>query len=213
MIAPPSKAEPSPTGETQFRRLGKGYIRWIILALLAEQPRTGYELQQAIAKALEGWRPSPGTLYPILHDLRQKGLVKGLPQEREGRHRITYDIQSEGLQKLEATANDHVLFVAALHKLLGKHGAFHPMRPPTIDIDHILPRIHKRTKVFLDEVHLLPKGLAAGKSTLLLQNRLDFLKEQSKWFQAAIARVQAQLRKYERRVASKRSTLKEVHND
>ncbi len=61
------------------RRRGRarGDIRAAVLALVAEQPRHGYEIIQEIADRSGGvWRPSPGSVYPTLSQLQDEGLVR-----------------------------------------------------------------------------------------------------------------------------------------
>ncbi|HVZ72055.1 MAG TPA: PadR family transcriptional regulator [Polyangia bacterium] len=63
-----------------FRRGGprarRGDIRSGILALLAEQPRNGYQIMQELEQRSRGmWRPSPGAVYPALQQLEDEGLV------------------------------------------------------------------------------------------------------------------------------------------
>jgi DNA-binding PadR family transcriptional regulator len=51
-------------------------VRPAILALLAEQPRHGYEMIHEIAERSGGfWKPSPGSIYPTLQLLADEGLV------------------------------------------------------------------------------------------------------------------------------------------
>jgi DNA-binding PadR family transcriptional regulator len=51
-------------------------VRAAILALLAEQPRHGYEIISEIAERSGGfWRPSAGSIYPTLQLLADEGLV------------------------------------------------------------------------------------------------------------------------------------------
>ena len=55
-----------------------------MLALVAEQPRHGYEIIQEIAERTGGaWRPSPGSVYPTLSQLEDEGLVR--VEQAEGR--------------------------------------------------------------------------------------------------------------------------------
>jgi len=57
-------------------RARRGQLRESILALLAEQPRNGYQLMGAIAEKTAGaWTPSPGALYPALAQLVDEGLI------------------------------------------------------------------------------------------------------------------------------------------
>jgi len=65
---------PGPRGRGRGR--ARGDIRAAVLALVAEQPRHGYEIIQEIAERSGGvWRPSPGSVYPTLSQLQDEGLV------------------------------------------------------------------------------------------------------------------------------------------
>jgi DNA-binding PadR family transcriptional regulator len=68
-------------------RRPRGDTRLAVLALLAEQPRHGYEIIQEIASRTDGaWRPSPGSVYPTLAQLEDEGLVR--TEESEGRRTV-----------------------------------------------------------------------------------------------------------------------------
>jgi DNA-binding PadR family transcriptional regulator len=65
-------------------RARRGDVRAALLALLAEEPRNGYQLMQEIERRSGGvWRPSPGSVYPALQQLEDEGLVRA--EEHEGR--------------------------------------------------------------------------------------------------------------------------------
>src|SRR6266550_118027 len=52
-------------------RVKRGDFRAAALALLAEEPRNGYQIIQEIGERSEGvWRPSPGSVYPALQQLQ-----------------------------------------------------------------------------------------------------------------------------------------------
>lgn len=58
------------------RRMRRGDVRSAILALLAEEPRNGYQVMQEIEERSQGlWRPSAGAVYPALQQLEDEGLV------------------------------------------------------------------------------------------------------------------------------------------
>lgn len=62
------------------RRFGRffehGDLRFVILALLEEQPRHGYELIKELEERTGGaYRPSAGVIYPTLALLEDEGLV------------------------------------------------------------------------------------------------------------------------------------------
>jgi DNA-binding PadR family transcriptional regulator len=68
---------PRGRGRGRGRRTARGDIRAAVLALVAEQPRHGYEIIQEIAERSGGaWRPSPGSVYPTLSQLEDEGLVR-----------------------------------------------------------------------------------------------------------------------------------------
>src|ERR1043165_4051117 len=56
------------------RMLAHGDLRLLALALIAEQPRHGYELIKVLEDKTQGWyAPSPGVVYPPLTYLEQAG--------------------------------------------------------------------------------------------------------------------------------------------
>lgn len=58
-------------------RARRGDVRAGILALLAEQPRNGYQIMQELEQRSGGvWHPSPGSIYPSLQQLEDEGLVR-----------------------------------------------------------------------------------------------------------------------------------------
>jgi DNA-binding PadR family transcriptional regulator len=58
-------------------RRRRGDLRAALLLLLAEEPRNGYQLMQAIDELSGGrWRPSPGSIYPTLAQLEDQGLIR-----------------------------------------------------------------------------------------------------------------------------------------
>ncbi|WMJ67626.1 helix-turn-helix transcriptional regulator [Stenotrophomonas sp. 24(2023)] len=72
------------------RMLTRGDLRLLVLALLGEQPRHGYELIQHIA-ALFGqvYTPSAGTMYPLLASFDQAGWIVAEDEDGRRRFRIT----------------------------------------------------------------------------------------------------------------------------
>jgi DNA-binding PadR family transcriptional regulator len=74
-------------------RARKGNVRAAILALLAEEPRNGYQIIQEInERSGGGWKPSPGAVYPALQQLADEGLIRG----EEGEGRRTFHLTDEG---------------------------------------------------------------------------------------------------------------------
>lgn len=78
-------------------------IRPAILALLLERPMHGYEMIQELERRTGGiWRPSPGSVYPMLQLLEDGDLVTA--EEREGRRRFT--LTDTGRVEAEAAAQN-----------------------------------------------------------------------------------------------------------
>ena len=74
-------------------RARRGDVRTAILLLLAEAPRNGYGLMQEIEQRSGGaWRPSPGSVYPLLSLLEDEVLIVG--SEQDGRRVL--DLTDEG---------------------------------------------------------------------------------------------------------------------
>jgi len=81
------------------RRQRRGDIKYALLALLAEQPRHGYELIKALEERYGGfYRPSPGSVYPTLQLLEDEGY---LTSESVGGKRV-YTITEAGREYLQA---------------------------------------------------------------------------------------------------------------
>ena len=79
-------------------RAARGDVRAAALALLAEEPRNGYQLMQEIEERSGGvWRPSPGAIYPALSQLEDEGLVTATKQG-SGR---TFELTDEGRAHVE----------------------------------------------------------------------------------------------------------------
>jgi len=63
----------------------KGFLRYQVLKLLDEKPMSGSELMAEIEKQTEGrWRPSPGSIYPLLSWLQDKGYIKEADGQEAG---------------------------------------------------------------------------------------------------------------------------------
>lgn len=76
---------PGPFGPPPRARRDRGDVRLAILLLLDEQPRHGYEIITELTERSEGrWRPSPGSVYPVLKRLAKEGLVG--PTKQDGKN-------------------------------------------------------------------------------------------------------------------------------
>jgi DNA-binding PadR family transcriptional regulator len=98
------------------RMLATGDLRLIALALIAEQPRHGYEIIKVLEEKTAGWySPSPGIVYPTLTFLEEAGYVTA---QTEGAKKL-YTITDEGRAYLDQNRD----FVDAVLERLAKIGS------------------------------------------------------------------------------------------
>jgi|GEM_PF-987014 len=66
---------------------GRGHLglRTYVLFSLLESPKNGIEIAYDLVRLL-GWRPSPGSLYPLLMSLEREGLIE---RTEDGKLRLT----------------------------------------------------------------------------------------------------------------------------
>ena len=85
----------------------KGDLKYIILDLIKEKPRYGYEIIRSLEENSHGfYKPSPGSVYPTLQMLEEMGHA--VSRERDGKK--VYEITREGLEFLEERSDvtDHL---------------------------------------------------------------------------------------------------------
>lgn len=75
----------------------RGTLEMVLLALLVEQDRYGYQICQEIEKRSHGKVIlQDGSVYPILYRLQEKGLITGQKHlARERRTRVYYHLTSD----------------------------------------------------------------------------------------------------------------------
>lgn len=84
-------------------RARRGDVRLALLRLVAEEPRNGYQLIQAIEERSEGlWRPSPGSVYPTLAQLEDEALIRSVDSDGARRFEIT----DAGREQLDGRAGE-----------------------------------------------------------------------------------------------------------
>jgi DNA-binding PadR family transcriptional regulator len=78
---------------------GQGDLKFVVLNLLAEKPRHGYEIIKELEERFGGaYSPSPGTVYPTLSLLEDLGYARAITEEG---NRKVYEITPEGRKFLE----------------------------------------------------------------------------------------------------------------
>jgi len=74
----------------------KGFLRYYVLRLLSEKPMSGSEIMNEIEKQTNGhWKPSPGSIYPLLAWLQDKGYSREVSEQEPGIKRYTLTDQGK----------------------------------------------------------------------------------------------------------------------
>jgi len=99
----------------------KGSADLLILALVDEQARHGYDIARLIEARSGGTlRFTLASLYATLYRLEERGLIRGRWVERAGqRRRRCYRITEAGRRVLAAHREDWGRFIAALSHVAG----------------------------------------------------------------------------------------------
>jgi DNA-binding PadR family transcriptional regulator len=78
----------------------KGYLRSWVLRMLNEKPMSGAEIMSEMENKTDmRWRPSPGSVYPLLSWLLDSGYTRELSDSEAGIRR--YELTEEGKKLLE----------------------------------------------------------------------------------------------------------------
>jgi transcriptional regulator len=103
------------------RELKKGSAELLILSLVKDRPRHGYEIGQLIELRSRGvLRFNVASLYPLLYRLEKRGWIRGRWVEKAGqRRRRYYRLTSAGKRVLAAQRDGWQEFVGAINRITG----------------------------------------------------------------------------------------------
>ncbi|MGH9902346.1 MAG: PadR family transcriptional regulator [Pyrinomonadaceae bacterium] len=103
------------------REVKRGSTEVLILALVEDTPRHGYEIARLIEQRSEGLlRFHAASLYPLLYRMEKRGLIQGRWVERAGqRRRRHYRLTPAGRKVLAAQRQTWKDFFAALDRVAG----------------------------------------------------------------------------------------------
>ena len=107
--------------ETDLKR---GSAELLILALLDDQERHGYDLARLIEGRSQGaFTFNVASLYPMLYRLQDRGLIDGRWVERSGqRRRRYYRLTAAGRRTLARQRGVWANFIAGLDRVAGISG-------------------------------------------------------------------------------------------
>lgn len=97
----------------------KGYLKYNVMKLLDQKPMSGSELMSTIEEQTEGhWKPSPGSIYPLLAWLQDKGYTK------------IDDSQEQGIKRYSLTAEGKAFLAELVERKNEIRNRFGGFRPP-----------------------------------------------------------------------------------
>ncbi|MFC1530187.1 PadR family transcriptional regulator [Gemmatimonadota bacterium] len=101
--------------------LKKGSVELLILAMLEDQPRHGYEIGKLIELRSGGRiRFRISSLYPILCRMEEKGWIRGRWVEKEGeRRRCFYNLTAKGTRALADEQETWREYASAVEQAIG----------------------------------------------------------------------------------------------
>ena len=103
------------------KELLKGTTLLLILQLLKEGDKYGYEMTRELEKRSDGlFTLKEGTLYPILHGLESDGMIEAYWEDTElARKRKYYRITKKGLKLLEEKKGEWLAYSRGVGKVIG----------------------------------------------------------------------------------------------
>jgi PadR family transcriptional regulator PadR len=97
-----------------------GSTTTLILKLLEEKDMYGYQMIETLAqKSDDTFNLKAGTLYPILHNLENNGIVESYEEEADnGRTRKYYHLTSKGKKLLQEKHQEWITYSSAVNRIL-----------------------------------------------------------------------------------------------
>jgi len=101
------------------KEVKRGSTEMLILALVEDRPRHGYEIAKLIEQRSEGvLQFHVASLYPLLYRMEKRGLIKGSWIEKPGqRRRRFYKLMPEGRKVLQEHRQTWSEFFTALDRV------------------------------------------------------------------------------------------------
>jgi DNA-binding PadR family transcriptional regulator len=92
----------------------RGFLSYGVLKILNQQPMSGSELMEEIEKRT-GWKPSPGSIYPLLARLQGESFVEEVESEEPGLKR--FKLTDKGQTLLTEYDNRREVFRQKIHHM------------------------------------------------------------------------------------------------
>jgi len=97
-----------------------GVPELIILQLLAREEMYGYQLVRAIRSySQDAFSFAEGVVYPALHSLESRGLLKAQEHQVQGRARIYYRTTAKGKKRLQSLRQEWANINKGVNTIIG----------------------------------------------------------------------------------------------
>ncbi|MEM4405781.1 MAG: PadR family transcriptional regulator [Candidatus Methanomethylicaceae archaeon] len=167
----------------------KGFLRYQVLELLNEKPLSGSEIMDEMEKKTNGsWRPSPGSVYPLLAWLQDNSYIKEVPADFQESGIKRYMLTDKGKQLLEEQrklrerfAMGHKIFAPPLFGSLW-------LRIPSKEAEELRTALHRLIKAIFN----LGMDLEATFSEEVLKETLKVLNETAQKFEEIDKKLQGE---------------------
>lgn len=101
------------------KSLMSGSLSMLILKLLSEKDMYGYEMIEVLrSRSQNVFELKAGTLYPLLHNLEDKGFLIAYEQEYAGKIRKYYKLTKDGSKQLEKKRSEWKSYTEAVTQVL-----------------------------------------------------------------------------------------------
>ncbi|HED03475.1 MAG TPA: PadR family transcriptional regulator [Candidatus Fraserbacteria bacterium] len=97
----------------------RGFLKYYLLKLLSEREHSGYGLMKAIEAETGFWKPSAGSIYPLIGALQEQGLIELAPSaEHDDKEKKSYRLTAAGRQAIEEARQAKAEIFASLKRAL-----------------------------------------------------------------------------------------------
>ncbi len=87
----------------------RGFLKYILLWVIKKKPRNGADIMRELEER-KGHKPSPGTIYPALKEMKEKGLLK--TDEKK-----TYYLTKKGDKELDSACASFCKIFHDMHEM------------------------------------------------------------------------------------------------
>ena len=82
----------------------RGFLSFLVLRMISKKDISGEEIRKEVEKR-KGCKPSPGTIYPVLKELKKEGLIQEVKNSGKTKK---YKLTDRGKKELESATKRFV---------------------------------------------------------------------------------------------------------